>query len=279
MSPRQKKPQVKVEQAQNWLERNESGESPPKIASTDGYDPRTVRKYLETAKQERESKEARGTVLRGALERHYAALCRYAERLTVRSSGGFADIPNESAISDGRYEGYLGAALREHLPRSPIWGYLSRRAKLNTRRVEIATQLRSMVETSLPSDPGLSQLTDEENGVVPGLIDALKIQSERWAQGLPGLNVTDHLKLLPAEDGFVNMQFGPFPLGKVRSEHQELAGTAITEWTTRIKQWEEYSDIVRTLQELERLEEKLNDEIAVIALRGIVPGRCKYCPL
>lgn len=279
MSPTRKKTSVSSEKALDWLERNERGESPPVIAQVDGYDPRTVRKYLEIARQERESKEARGSVLRNALERHYADLCRYAERLTVRSSGGHAGESGESMSRTVQYEPQLGAALREHLPRSPIWTYLKRIEKLNMDKAELNGRLRSVIESSIASDSDLSRLTTEESVAVPMLIDAMKSQVEGWLQGLPGLNIADNLNVDSVENGFTNIHYGHFNLGRVREEHVDLVRRAITDWTASVKQMEEYLNVERTVREIEGVEKKLNDEIAVIVLRRVIPGRCKYCPL
>jgi len=262
------------------LERNEQGQSPPAIARADLYDQRTVRKYLEIAKQERETKEARGAVLRSALERHYADLCRYAERLGGRASGGYGDEFDERISPGARYEPQLETALREHLPRSPIWGYLNRIEKLTANRDELTRQLRSTIEAGISSDQELeSQITDEETDLLPGLNGALKAQAEWGTQGMPDQNVTDNLKQVPADDGFVNVYYGSVNMGRIRKEHVELVRRVLVDWTARIKQLEEYRSLEKTVRELDRVGEKLRGEIAVIVLRRVLPGRCRYCPL
>ena len=42
---------------------------------------------------------------------------------------------------------------------------------------------------------------------------------------------------------------------------------------------QEYRDLEKTVAEISRLGTKLREELAVIRLRRIVPGRCRYCPL
>jgi len=278
MSPRERKPPVKPEKRQEWLERYESGQSPPKIAAADKYDARTVRKHIELAKQEKETKDARASVLRSALERHYADLCRYAERLAGQSSDGY--ISEFGAALGMRYEEQLGIALRQHLPRSPIWSLLSQEARLHASKAELIIELGRKIESGVASESRFpANLTDEENGVVPGLIDALKAQAERWADGQNGLNVKDNLISEPAEDGFVSLRYGAYNVGKVRKEHVELVRGAIIDWTALVKDWEEYRRFEKTLRDIKRVKKELGDEIAVIALRRVVPGRCRYCPL
>lgn len=279
MSPRQKKPPVKPERRQEWLERNESGESPPNIASSDGFDARTVRKHIEIARQEKETKEARATVLRNALERHYADLCHYAERLI----GSYPDRDNtEFGVSvrpPMAYENELEMALRQHIPRSPIWVLLSQQAKLQASKAEFTRQLSKKIEQDIASDPKLMEkLFPEEDLVISSLVAALKSQVQLWAQGEPGFNVTNNLKAQPTEGGSVDLSLGPFGMGKVKQEHVELVREAIRDWTARIKEWDTFHDLERALRDLERVRKNLREEVAVIALRRVVPGRCRYCP-
>ena len=77
-----KRPLVEPAKRREWFKRfEEDGESAAEIARSVGYDVRTVRKQIELMRQERESREARFTVLRQALEKHYADLISFAEKL------------------------------------------------------------------------------------------------------------------------------------------------------------------------------------------------------
>jgi hypothetical protein len=67
---------------------------------------------------------------------------------------------------------------------------------------------------------------------------------------------------------------------------QELANrymptvrNAIGDLESRIKASEEYLSLEKTCVEISRLKAKLREELAIIRLRRIIPGRCKYCPL
>ncbi len=261
-----KKPTVKPEQRQEWLRRRQDGESPPKIAKKDGYDVRTVRKYLELAGQEKEMNEARASVLRNALERHYQDLCDHAKRL-----GGEKSEPYDEALE---------AALRQHLRRSPIWGYLKQKERLQTAITEVKREIGSKIEEGVASDPQLQKtLTTEENGVVPGVIAALSNQAEFWAQSLGGLNPQDNLKSEQPQEDFVHLWYGRFGLGIVRKSHIDLIAKVLTDWKLQINKWEEYKQLEKLFLDLSRTNKNLNDEITTIVLRRIVPGRCRYCPL
>lgn len=278
MSQRIKKPAIKPEQRLDWLRRYEDGESPPKIAENDKVDVRTVRKHIEMAKQEKEVKEARSVVLRNALELHYRDLCDCAKKL-----GG---LPFEEATGTWTpYSEHMRIALRQHLPRSPIWGYLNQKDNLQQRIAQLTEEAGKKIEGGMKSDSRLStKLTDSESGPIYGIIEALKFQIKRWAMGeRGGLNIEENLVTERAEEGFVNLRYGAFQLGKVAESRlqtvREVIRGVLQDWESRIKQFDEYQKLEKSFLELRRVEKNLNDEIAVITLRRVVPGRCRYCPL
>jgi len=276
MARRIKKPAIKPEQRLDWLRRYEDGESPPKIAENDQVDVRTVRKHIELAKQEKEVKEARSMVLRTALEHHYQDLCDYAKKL-----GG---QPSEEVSVFTPYSEHIRIALHQHLPRSPIWGYLNQKDGLQQRITQLTEEAGKKIEEGVRSDSRLStKLTDSEPGPIYGVIDALKFQVEQWVRGYRGLNIEDNLVTEPSEEGFVNLRYGAFQLGKVEKSRvgpvREVIREVLQGWESRIKQFHEYQQLEKSFLELRRVEKNLSDEIAVITLRRVVPGRCRYCPL
>jgi len=67
------------------------------------------------------------------------------------------------------------------------------------------------------------------------------------------------------------------------SEHAtgyvEIVRDVLEDLESNIRGWEVYSELEKIITEIGRLRRKLREELAVIRLRRIVPGRCKYCPL
>jgi len=273
MAKRIKKPPVKPEVRQSWMKRHEQGESITDIAANDKFDARTVRRHIELAKQQREVKEARSLVLRNALEEHYRDLSNYADKLSALQSG-------ESAAESSR-EAYIHTALRQHLPRSPIWGYLKQREVLKQKIDQLRQQAGMKLEKVVKSNSRLSSgLDSSEIGVVPGIIAALNHQIDRWTEGKPGLNLRDDLMEDKAKEGYVSLRYTVvFLMGEVKKEHTEMIKKVLRDLEARVKEWEECKKLEKSFIELERVEKNLKDELAVISLRRIVPGRCRYCPL
>jgi len=278
MKKRIKKPPVTPEQRREWLRRSEGGESVPEIASNDDYDVRTVRRHVEHAKQEREVKEAKATVLRNALERHYEDLCSFAERLDPKMARNITKPPSPTD------ENFMETSLRQHLPRSPIWSYLANRQKLQQESAELVTEVKERIERTVRAerrfDPLLSAGLSE---VVPGIIEALAFLVERCSLGFKGLNVEVDLRTEPAGEGLAQLCYGFLRMDIVKSEDAErylnILRKIIKYLEQEITKWEVFNNLRETKDEIDRLERKLHEELAVIRLRRIVPGRCKYCPL
>lgn len=278
MAKRTRKPPVKPEVRRDWLRRNEeNGETPPQIAAKDRYDVRTVRKQIDLTKQEREAHEARSVVLRNALERHYDDLRKFAEKLNSEISGA-SNVP--SSPDDDLME----AALRQHLPRSPIWGYMSKWQNLQQRVDEEQQKLERVIEESVKADHRLTPLINAGlDGIVHDIVAVLVVEAKQWSHGNIGHSLKDSLVMEPAGEGLVNPRFGFSHMGIMEVAHSEsyveIVHDVLEDLESRLRDWEDYRNLEKTIAEIGRLGGKLREELAVIRLRRIVPGRCKYCPL
>jgi len=274
MEKRFRKPATKPDLRQTWLRRYEiDGESPPQIAAKDGYDVRTVRKQIEIAKEEREKRETRSIVLRNALESHYRDLCKYAEDLN-------STIMGENRLSLSALDHYMEAALRQHLPRSPIWKELNKLAQLNKKVDELEDDARKRLKDEIEHDSRLSEiLAAGESQAITGLNEVLIFQVKSWAQGQRGLNIKDDFKAKPAEKGFASVQYGFAHMGNVKKEHATDISEVLKDFESKITGWAQFEDLRKSYAELKRVKASLQDELAIITHKRIVPGKCKYCPI
>jgi len=273
MAKRIKKPPVKPETRSEWLRRYEGGESPTKIADNDDFDVRTVRKHIELARQEREVREARAAVLRNALERHYGDLCEYAEKLD-------AQIEGEHTVALAPESDRMLLALRQHLPRSPLWNNLRKWNQLHEENTRLEDEVKRRLKAEIEPDPKLSVfLRSDERGVVDAISAALVSQVKAWSYGWKGLHIEDDLKAEPAGEGFVNARYGFAVMDKVKQEHVAYIREALINFESRVRDWQQYADMKKNVEELKQIKGRLRDELAIITLRRVVPGRCKYCPI
>jgi uncharacterized protein (UPF0335 family) len=268
MVKRVKKPAVRPEIRKQWLKRfEEDGESPPQIAKADGYDVRTVRKQIALARQEREVREARFAVLRNALELHYRDLVSFAQKLD-------SQVVHASLPMDAKGD-RLWLALREHLPRSPLWKLIDRMERLNDelRSIEKQVEERLRSEVEKRTSPGFSS---KQGG--PGFnLDSLRgiiihhSGIETPYQGKFGTTLV--------KEGMTEIHYGAWTLALVPEDQAEETQEFLAGLIDETSEWSEYEDAGRVQAERRRVTEAIREELATITLRRIVPGRCKYCPI
>jgi hypothetical protein len=277
MKKRVKKPSVKPELRQEWLKRYESGETPPKIADSDDFDVRTIRKHIDLAKQERDMREARSAVLRDALEQHYHDMYDLAREMdSAVASRGYVVLDSEM---DRRI-----LALRQHIPRSTLW---TNSTKWNRTLDEIASLNEIMEEklgTDLKRSRKLNSLPEHvKEDTIKGLTDALSFQFKAWSQGRPGLNRDTDIHTEKAADAMYNIRYGAFHTGPIDNENLDNYRQTILEviegHEAKMKKWDHYIEVLKSYNTLNTLQKRLRDELAIVIMRRVVPGKCKYCPL
>jgi hypothetical protein len=269
-----KKPAVRPELRREWLRRNEAdGQSPPEIAKEYKYDVRTVRKQIEIERQERERREARSVVLRQALERHYADLCTFAQKLDSHitgEAGSLSTIKNDP----------MWSALKEHMPRLALWRNLGRWETLWEEVRQADGELRRQLEPIVMGKSPLKfPVPRGEVGLSTGIVDMLSAHFTFTAQGEAGLDKRTDFKLEAADQRTTLIDYGPYTIGRVPdklvTEVRKLVLDLMSEVTIR----EEHNEMSLLLTQLERVKHELHDELLVIILRRLIPGRCRYCPL
>jgi len=273
MTRRTKKPAVRPELRRQWLYRNESlGESPPQIAKADGYDVRTVRSQLEIEVRERERREARVVVLRDALEKHYADLCTFGQKLD-------SHIIGKSGSLQMLREDPMWGALREHQSRSKIWKNLERWESLHEKIHELDAQLRVSLEEAVKSRTQLKYVVSVDKiGICSGIVDALSFHVAVTARGEMGLDKRASFRQTPAEEETTHIEYGAFTMGNIPNDQVEEAKNLVLTLLSEVTTWEQQLEMSRLATQLKKAQGNLHDDLLVIILRRIVPGRCKYCP-
>ena len=280
---RVRKAPVKPEKRQEWLERYElKGESALQIARKDGYDVRTIRKQIEIVRQEEEAREARSIVLRTALEQHFEELRKFAAHMDDAIPG-----IDHSAIPD---EELWRMALRQHLPRSPLWGYLAKLDVVQRAVLERDSKIIAMVKQAVKTDPRLlPMLKAGLDSIISNIIAILDSQSSAWFEKRKGLNLQANWHYETVGEKVINWSYGPFHfldkpvLDKIHikqaSIYADSVKSFIVDLETRLKESEECREQQKARVEIDILLRKIREELAIIRLRRTVPGRCKYCPL
>lgn len=270
---RGRKPSVDYTKRHEWLERYRHGTTPPSIATSDGYDVRTVRKSLDLARQELEAGDARTTVYRDALEKHYADLCSLAEQMD-------AVVAAEQRV-DASLNERMWSALRQHIPASMLWRSVDRWNKQLDERDALNRTLKERVRSLVRGDGQLAPLADSASPVAlaDGMTKALLFQVTNKRLGLPGLDPKNELRLETIAGGGPVGYYGTFGLGQLNREDLEVVRETVTRLETAIAACDELKAVKKAEEDIAVLKQELQDHLAVITLRRIVPGSCRYCPV
>ncbi len=274
MTKRARNPAVAPHLRRDWFRRyEEGGESAPDIAKADGYDVRTVRKLLDIERQERERKEARSLVLRNAVEQHYHDLCTFAQRLD-------SQLQDEDPIPSVMRGDRMWEALKEHLPRSPKWKNLDRWDGLLQDINSLEEEVRLMAQEQMATRSTVGFAGDaQEVGLSATAMDPIVFNLKNSALGALSLLNKDAFKLMPAGKGLQRIEVGGFGIGVIPVKKVSEVQSVVAQLLEEVNGWDQRNKMERLLGELERTRRLLNDELAIVILRRIVPGKCKYCPL
>jgi hypothetical protein len=267
---RGRKPAVPYNKRHDWLKRNRSGESPPVIAKSDGYDQRTVRNNLNLARREEEAGEARTAVYREALQSHYADLYGLAARLakTVESENRVDEIKNER----------LCRALRQHLPASKIWPSFEKWDVLLENREKGKKLLENRIGKEIVIIEKAGNMLIERKGFTEGMTKALSFQASQFMRARQGLDANRDIHLEPVDSNNTVGKYGAYIMGQITEEELPVLRKTVEQLELSIINWEEYIFLQETESHLRKLKENLLDDLAVITLRRVVPGSCRYCP-
>lgn len=272
MAKRTKKPPVKPETRREWLDRVDKGETPPQIAERDEFDVRTVRKHVELARLERDVQQARSAVLRDALESHYRDLIETARNIENQVSG-------EAQVSLEK-EQPLMTGLRQHMPRSPLWGNLKSWNQTLTELAALQDTVRQKLAASIKDDGRLNAIISyDANGVITAAVKVLLFQMQEWSRGREGLKIDRDIHLEPTSEGRVSMRYGFSHFGEIEEGYVGTIKAVLVDFERDIKQWPEYLQLEKLYSKLARLKKGIGEVLTVVLLRRIVPGKCKYCPL
>lgn len=269
-----KKPAVTPEIRRQWFTRHiKDGETLSHIATVEGYDIRTVKKIIAEEREAHERREARGQVLRNAMEQHYKDLCNFARELDNH-------LKREAVIPTTIRENRMWGALKEHLPRSPIWKSVDQWDRLIQEIVDLEAEVKAVARGQLlaRSPVGFAE-GGQEVGLSSTAADPVVSNLNVSARGSSSLLGPGDVHLTPASNGRQAMQVGAFGIGMIPEDLVGAVQEVIVSLLAEVTAWPQRDKMERLLAELGRTRRVLQDELAVIILRRIVPGRCKYCPL
>ena len=272
MSRHYKKPIVRPEKAREWLGRYESGEALKTIAHKDHFDIRTIKRQVESAISERDMKEARQTVLRAALEKHFNDIVALAENMrnVVMAGTAISLEPQATPLLDG---------LKQHLPRSPLWLRMDRWHKglqeMENMPIKTESQLAPGYEVfrELPAKGGI-----RADFIVKKGEEIVVVEVKSTSREGADRQLESNFKIEEIKDDIMGMFQNPLPVGTANMvATKQIPGFCVT-LAKKSGALEVLDRLTELQRQLNRIQSNLKDELNVIVLRRVVPGRCRYCP-
>ena len=268
-----KKPPIDPKLRRKWFRlREEDGRTVKEIAEAAGFDVRTVDKHIEIERQERERKEARFQVLRNAVEGHYKDLCDFAARLDAQVS---REDGSTSLLRDDR----MWEALKKHIPRSKLWTNLDRwdriQKELHEHERATAEAFGKLLTPNAAAASGLPKDATHREDLTRALVN----ESVLLARGETGLLERGRIRSVPNKDGTITLELLEFNVATVPQNKAEFAGGLVVKLLEAVTKRPEHQEMQRLIAERERSLKMTHDELAVVMLRRIVPGHCRYCPV
>jgi hypothetical protein len=241
---------------QEWYRRFEEGEPASKIAKEAQYDVRTVKNQIDLERQKQERKAVRTMVLRTALEKHYKQICDFAGKLEALLGAERNTLPMMK-------EDPMWLSLRQHLPRYKMWKNFEKweqlRAEIHIAEQELEAELRRQLRLESGSESkDIESLKDI--GLTPRVIESLHNHIRGAAEG-------------QAE----NLLEFNYPA--ISDDHESDPVKLARQTLQKVPQWPQFSKLGLIWQDLEQVKKELRDELEIIRLREVLPGRCRYCPI
>jgi len=171
-------------------------------------------------------------------------------------------------------------ALKEHLPRSPIWKATQRWEQLAD-QFELCTRQLEEVVRVVTQERGLKfAQTPDESGPGPGFVESVVFHVISLARGHRGLkSVAEFTHKRATEAGLHEARMGAYSLGYVHPDEIVKLKSIYFGLLDEAVGWQKACELQNVISELGRQLIVLQDELATIRLRRVVPGRCRYCPL
>lgn len=270
MATRKRESDIPKDERREWLRQHEEmGRSLAAIAKDSKHDRRTVKRQVEAEAQDRERREAKSLVLRKAMEDHYKDLCKLAGKIDESLIG----------LSRGDVEADpLWKALHEHLDRAALWKNYERWKKLGEDLRDIERNIHDKAKAMVQQSPfGYIEVPGHE-GFGPGLVMVIIDETEAAGRGNRGWDLDKGLIDGPLSEGIRRLELGGKAIGYTPADRVEEAKALVRTMMSKAKKWKEIDERRQLLAQKERSRSELHEDLLLITLKRVVPGKCRYCP-
>jgi hypothetical protein len=261
---RGKKPGVSSYERRRWLGQLDAGKGITEIARAAKRDIRIVKRHIEVAREEVMKGNARKEFLLSLLQRHMDDLLDEVGRLT-----SIVSLPIPRTLIPGRARHKYYDALKEHLKKSSLKGLL----ELYEEIVLEADQLKQgIMDQLLSSENELKATLPEEAKTYPWIES---IVDDLISGFVPDESVYTQNK---QSDGTYEIKYKNRNLTHVTLSRENAESAVELHKKLLSMIYEHKPEIDEYRQRRNDIVEMITDELDVLAMKRLVPGRCRYCP-
>jgi hypothetical protein len=122
----------------------------------------------------------------------------------------------KGSTKPGPDDEFIEAALRLHIPRSPIWSYRQKKETLQRESKGQIKQIEDMMAQVGNADARLTSLVNKGLPQIVSLIaKTIAFQALRWSEGATELHLIDNLRVENTPEGLAEFRLGADLLGKI----------------------------------------------------------------
>lgn len=270
---RGRQPTITPKQAAELLQRvEERGESIASLANEVHVSVRTLERAIQRARERRDQSRATNQFLTDRLTRHHDALVSFADELRTELAKHTPGPASPSFKANSLWE-----ALRQHLPQSFLWRDLNDWEKLGPVRENIIVKLRQTILDKVVTATGKTVAPSEGDlGLRSYISDDLFFDLEVLAYH--GTRPERSFSEEPHPEG-VLVKRGAYGLAvlKDKKETEEFKKT-YQRVVAAAPGWPQFKALKTAAEQEQRLRGNLTRNLTGIVLKGMVPGKCRYCP-
>ena len=266
--PRRSRKSVSQHERQHWLDQLERGTGITEVAKRAGRDIRGVKRHIDIARSDRTLADANRDFVRSRIELHQEDLLNEAHRIR--------DLLSKPRVLTLKPEDNLQAKLHGALlghTRGPLSRLVSawetkrdHYGSARDRLAKVLTTHETKIKSHLDPDTKTNEWTkwivsDQEDALRTGTTSPLEYEKE-GASGAAGFKITWRARELTKH--------------AVNESQRQLIVEAHSELVSEARQ--SFAELKPLRDELSRIADDAIDEIEVLILRRLAPGRCRLCP-
>ncbi|MFC1967745.1 hypothetical protein ACFLV2_03830 [Chloroflexota bacterium] len=119
--------------------------------------------------------------------------------------------------------------------------------------------------------------------IILDLIVFFSFQINQRAKGSTGLDIKKDFHIEQKGGQLHIAKVGAYNIGKINPEKEQeqssILKQILSDYEADILKWESYQELQQVYSDLSSLKKSMSEELDIITLRRVVPGRSKYCPL